>query len=144
MALNNEISKAQADGKSFYVAMDSNRKLGTKYIPKDPNNISKNCEILADVVKRNALVVVNGIQNKCHGVITRQKNTENGRVEKGAIDMVIISADLEGDLVSLKIDEERVNVLTKISKNRKGKELKCESNHNILETDLNIKWKRNL
>ena len=67
MALNNEISKAQADGKSVYVAMDSNCKLGKKYIPKDPNSISKNGEILADIVKRNALVVVKGIQNKRHG-----------------------------------------------------------------------------
>ena len=76
--------------------------------------------------------MVNGITNKCHGVITRQRSTENGKVEKSVIDLVIISADLEENIVSLNIDEKRVNVLTKITKNRKGEITKSESDHHIL------------
>ena len=56
--------------------------------------------------------------------------------------IVIVSGDLESDFESLKIDEERFNVLTKIIKTRKGKESKTESDHNIIEATLNIKWKR--
>jgi hypothetical protein len=40
----------------------------------------------------------------------------------------------------MKVDEQRVNVLTKIIKNKKGEVTKTESDHNIVETDLNIKW----
>ena len=37
VALNTEISKAIVGGKSLYIAMDANFKLGKKYIPQDPN-----------------------------------------------------------------------------------------------------------
>ena len=106
VALNTEIAKAIAENKSIYIAMDSNCKLGPPYIPKDQNIMSKNGEILTDILDRNALIVVNGLIGKCDGVITRQRSTEDGRIEKSAIDLVIISADLEGDFESLKIDEE--------------------------------------
>ena len=142
VALNTEIAKALAENKSLYIAMDANCKLGPEYIPGDPNKMSKNGEILSDIVDRNALIVVNGLVEKCEGVITRQRSTEDGRIEKSAIDLVIVSGDLEGDFESLKIDEERKNVLTKIVRTRTGKESKTESDHNILEGTLNIKVKR--
>ena len=74
-----------------------------------------------DIEDRNALVVVNGLEGKCEGVVTRQRNTEDGQREKSAMDLVITSADLEDCIVSLKIYEERTNALTKIFKDRKGK-----------------------
>ena len=40
------------------------------------------------------------------------------------------------------MDEKRVDVLTKITKNRKGKQTKTESDHNILECELNLKVQR--
>ena len=141
VALNTEIAKTLAENKSLYLALDANCKLGPEYIPGDPNKMSKNGEIMSDIIDRNALIVVNGLVEKCDGVVTRQRNTEDGRVEKSAIDLLIVSADLEECLLSLKIDEERTNVLTKIVKTKKGKESKTESDHNILESTLNIKWK---
>ena len=63
-------------------------------------------------------------------------------MEKSAIDLVIISADLEEDIVRLEVDEKRVDVLTKITKNRKEKQTKTESDHNILECELNLKLQR--
>ena len=120
ISLDQEISNSISDNKSVYVAMDINSKLGNKYIQGDPNPMSKNGEILAELVDKNALVVANGIVEKCQGVITRQRNTEDGRCEKSVIDIVLITPDLEEDLMSIKIDEERKFVLTKIVKKRNG------------------------
>ena len=138
-ALDQEISKAQSDNKSVFVAMDTNCKLGKEYIPRDPHKISKNGEILADIVERNALVVAHGL-SKCEGVITRERNTVDGRHEKSAIDIVMVSVDLVENVEHMKVDEQRVNVLTKIIKNKKGEVTKTESDHNIVKTDLTIKW----
>ena len=143
VALDHEVSKAQSDNKSVFLAMDANCKLGSEYIPKDPHNISKNGEILAEIMDRNALIVVNGI-SRCEGVITRERNTVDGRREQSAIDLVVISEDLEEDVLSMKIDETRTNVLTKIRRNKKGEIKKTESDHNMLETDLDIKWNKSI
>ena len=143
VALDHEISNAQNSNKSVFLAMDANCKLGSEYIPKDPHKMSKNGEILGEIVDRNALIVVNGL-SRCEGVITRERNTIDGRKEKSAIDLVIISDDLEKDVLSLKIDETRNDVLTKISKNNKGEIKKTESDHNMLETDLNISWNKSI
>ena len=123
--------------------MDANCKLGSEYIPKDPHTISKNGEILGEIVDRNALIVVNGL-SRCEGVITRERSTVDGRNEKSAIGLVIVSDDLEKDVLSLKIDERRKDVLTKISRNKKGEIKKTESDNNMLETDLNIAWNKSI
>ena len=138
-ALDQEISKDQTEPKSVYVAIDSNCKLGKEYIPNDPHNISKNGKILADIVERNALIVANGLP-QCEGVITREMNTADGRHERSAINVVLVCMDLVDKVEHMKIDEDRFNVLTKITKNKKGEEKKNESDHNIVETDLNIEW----
>ena len=50
MALDKEISKALADRKSVFVAMDAICKMGFEYIPQDLNIMSKNGEILAELL----------------------------------------------------------------------------------------------
>ena len=101
VALDQEIGKAISSGKSVYAAMDINSKLGPEFIPNDPNQMSKNGEILADVIERNALIVANGLTEKCEGVITRERDTVDGRKEKSVIDVVLITTDLEEDLKSI-------------------------------------------
>ena len=44
----------------------------------------------------------------------------------------------------MKIDEERNNVLTKITTDRKGVVRKSQSDHNVIETDLDISWNKKL
>ena len=68
--------------------MDTNSKLGPEFVPKDPHRMSKNGEILADIVERNALIVANGLE-VCEGVITRERSTADGRVEKSAIEWLL-------------------------------------------------------
>jgi hypothetical protein len=142
-ALEVEIVSAELEGKSIIISMDANSKLGPEYIKGDPYSQSPNGKLLADILNRHALTVVNGLPNKCSGLITREKVTVDG-VQKSVIDFVIVSSDLVKHVEYLHIDEKRDNVLTKLVKNTKSKTkrtIKVESDHNILETKINISWK---
>ena len=55
----------------------------------------------------------------------------DGRYERSALDILITSTDLVDYIESMKIYEERVTVLTKIIKNKKGDLIETESDHNI-------------
>ena len=92
-ALEEEIAKAAIVSKSVILRGDLNCKLGPQYIPNDPKIMSENGEILAGIMERNALIVINGLEGKCKGLITRERHTVNS-VEKSVIDFVIVSEDL--------------------------------------------------
>ena len=139
VTLDQEISKALTCKKSVFIALDANCKMGKEYIPQDPHKMSSNGDVMAEIIDKNAMCVVNGLQEKCDGVITRVRRTEDGNVERSAIDLVLVSADMVDSIVSLKIDEKRKNVLTKITKNKKGEIKVQESDHNVLETNIDIK-----
>ena len=68
--------------------MDANSKLGTQYIEGDPHAQSRNGRVLANILDRHALIVLNGIQEKRVGIITWEKHTSDG-VEKSVIDFVV-------------------------------------------------------
>ena len=55
------------------------------------------------------------------------------------MDIVLISSDIEDQLISMNIDEEQNFVLTKIVKKYNGEVKKTESDHNIIETEFLIK-----
>ena len=48
VALEEEINKAEMLGKSVFLEMDANSKLGPEFIPKDPHGQSQNGRILAE------------------------------------------------------------------------------------------------
>ena len=81
-AIDEEISASELLGKSVIIAMDANSKLGPEIIPGDPYRQSPNGNILAVIVNRHALCVVNGMKEKRKGLITRQRNTETGNEKK--------------------------------------------------------------
>ena len=130
-ALEKEIARAEFEGRSLIISMDANSKLGQSIIPGDPHEQSKNGKILSEIIKRHALIVVNGIQGKCTGLITRERRTVQG-VEKSVIDFVIVSRDLEKHIEYMHIDDQRKNVLTKLIKTRKRHTKKVESEHNLI------------
>ena len=139
-ALETEIERAMLAGKSLIVEMDANSKLGAKYIGKDPHGISQNGVILASIVERHQLVVVNG-STKCTGTITRRRVTKK-RVEESVIDIVLVSSDMMENLVEMKVDEAKEHVLTKVTKTKKGLKIK-ESDHNTIVTEFNLKLDAN-
>ena len=94
------------------------------------------------MIIRQGLVVVNGLNNKCTGAITRMRVTKDN-TERSIIDHVIITEDMEEDLESLVVDEERNHVLTRFTKSKNGiKETK--SDHNVLITKFKLKWNRRM
>ena len=105
LALEQEISRAELAGRSIIIAMDANSKLGPEIIPSDPHQITPNGQILAGIVSRHGMVVVNGLKNKCEGTVTRKRVTKDG-IEESVIDFVIISDDLVDELASLLIGEQ--------------------------------------
>ena len=139
IALEDEIAKAAIEDKSIICMGDMNSKLGPDHIPNDPKKITENGIILAGIIERNALTVVNSLQGKCTGLITRERNTVNG-VEKSIIDFVMVSQDLVKEVRRMIIDDERKYVLTRLTKTKKGT-VKKESDHNTIFTELDIKWK---
>ena len=96
LALEEEIIKAELDGKSIIIEMDSNSNLGPELIPNDPHRQSTNGKILSGILQRNGIVVANG-NVKCEGKITRRQITKEG-VEESIIDHVINSEDLVNDM----------------------------------------------
>ena len=139
-ALEKEIIKAELNGKSMFIEMDSNSKLGPEIISHDPHEQSPNGKILAGIISRHGLIVANSLKDKCKGLITRRRETINS-VEESIIDHVIISEDLENEMDSIRIDEEKNNALTKIIKTKKGTKTKS-SDHNPILTNYKIKWCR--
>ena len=137
IALEEEINKADLEGKSIFIEIDANSKLGSDIIPGDTHPMSPNGKILAAIIDRHALFVANGSE-KCSGLITRKRTTTRS-IEESSIDLVIISFDLVNDLVSLHVDDERKHVLTKVTRTTK-----VESDHNVLVSKFNFSWHKSI
>ena len=138
MKLEEEIAKAKMLEKLIFIQMDSNSKLGPEIIEGDPHTQSENGKVLADIVTRNALVVMNNSREKCLGKITRRRITEKIK-EESIIDHVIVSEEVADVIEKLEIDEERKYVLTKYSKTKKGVKVK-ESDHHSIITYIKADW----
>ena len=91
--LEEEIVNAKMAGKSVIIQMDANSKLGKNIIPNGPKAQSPNGKVLEGVINQNGLIVVNSLNQKCKGVITRRKTTIDG-TEESVIDFLIVSVDL--------------------------------------------------
>ena len=66
-ALEEEVIKAKSSDKYIYIQMDGNSKLGPNIIPGDPRSQSEDGKILAAIIQRNALIVMNSSNIKCTG-----------------------------------------------------------------------------
>ena len=122
--------------------MDANSKIGANIIKDDPHVQTANGKLLNGIIERHGLLLLNGLKDVCEGAITRKRVIKNG-VEESIIDFVIISPGLEKDIKSLKIDEDRKHVLTKITKTKKGVK-KQESDHNVLISKFKFCWSKNV
>ena len=142
IALEAEVVKAEMENKSVIIQMDANSKLGPEIIKNDPHAQTPKGKLLSDIMVRHGLLVVNGIEDKCNGAITRKRVTKNG-TEESIIDFVIISSELEKDLESLTVDEDRKHVLEKITRNKKGIR-KVKSDHNVLVSKFKFMFNKSI
>ena len=140
-ALEEEVIKAKINNKVVYIQMDANSKLGPEWIEADPHKQTANGKILVDILKRQDLIVINGLKKKCVGTITRCRNTNKVK-EESVIDFVIGCDEMVDMVDSLVIDEARKYVLTKYQKTKKGVKTQ-ESDHNSLITQVKASWNKN-
>ena len=68
--------------------------------------------MLAKIVEMNTLIVANGLADKCQGLITMKRTTEDG-VEESIIDFVIVSTGLVCDLKIVIPTSDHYVILTK-------------------------------
>ena len=99
------------EGKSILIEIDAHSKLGPERIPNVKHETSRNGKLLAAIIDRHALIVINSLQ----GTITRKRITTEG-IKESTIDLVIVSSDLEHNVEKLVVDEERKHALTKLTK----------------------------
>ena len=136
VALEEEISSAELNGRSVIIQMDANAKLGKSYIQGDPHNMSVNGRVFSGIIERHALIVLNGLENKCTGIITRERHTVES-IEKSVIDFILTSNDIGKHVKYMHVDEERNNVLAKIVRKKGNIEVK-ETDHNTITAELSI------
>ena len=141
-AVEEEIAKAVSESISVILMGDLNSKLGKDYIQHDPKEQSENGAILAGIIDRHALCVVNGLGPKVKGTITRQRTTVNN-IEKSVIDFVIVSQEMVDMVESMVIDEKRNHTLTKTVKTKTGIK-KTESDHNTIVTKIKMMWDKKI
>ena len=140
MKLEEEIAKAKLHEKAIFLQMDANSKLGPGIIKGDPHQQSENGKVLAEIVRRNALVVMNSSEEKCKGKITRRRVTAKTR-EESIIDFVIVSDEVADMINEVEIDEERKYSLTGFIKTKKGTKT-IESDHNTIITRIEAVWNK--
>ena len=114
--------------------------MGPEIIQDDPHKQSQNGKLLASIVDRHELYVINADRNKCEGLITRRRATKDN-IEESIIDFVITNAHLQDEVESLLIDEKRNHILSKITKTKKGVKIQ-ESDHHPLITKLKFTWSK--
>ena len=134
-----EVISAKDNECMMIIEMDANAKVGREVIANDPHNQTNNGKILVDMVSRNNLVIVNAL-DICKGVITRERIFEH-KIEKSAIDYVIICRELYKYLIGMNIDEERFHVLTNYRRNKSIKK-SITSDHNILYCNFSLSFYR--
>ena len=83
------------------------------------------------------MIVMNGVQNKCIGKITRQRITRKVR-EESIIDFVIVCDEMQEMISKVLIDEYRKHVLVRHMKTKHGIKVK-ESDHNSIVTEIKVK-----
>ena len=139
-AFEEEIVKATLHGKGIYIELDANSKLGPTEIEGDPHPQSENGKILARIIKRQSLTVINSVKNKCKGQITRRRVTKKSK-EESIIDFVIVNDEIEDLISEVIIDEERKHVLANFRKTKNGVKVN-ESDHNTIITYFNSTWNK--
>ena len=114
------------EGKSIIIEMDANSKLGKAVIKSDPHNQTPNGKLLYNIIQRHNLVVLNSLEDRCIGSITRKRVTKNS-IEESIIDFVLISHDLFEKVESVTIDEDKNHALVNVTKKKQ-----VVSDHNTI------------
>ena len=104
-SLSIQIQRAQMEGNMVVLVGDFNAELGSDVIKGDIHSMSKNGQLLWDVIKTFNLEVINSA-DIYRGVFTRIKATKK-KIEKSVLDYVIVSNQFKDQFLSCLIDEDK-------------------------------------
>ena len=134
-----QVSRAYLAGSWIVIAEDANAKLGSEIIPNDPHHISENGKLLAGMINRQSLKIVNS-SSKCKGGPITRRRIVKGKVEESCIDYIMVSEELERHLLEAIIDKDQIHTLTKFT-TTKGKPCVKKSDHLSLIATFNLEYK---
>ena len=72
---------ARREGEGFYLQGDLNSLLGSDIIAEDPNIQNENGKLFSNFQKKHPQLVMVNYLPLCRGLITRQKDSVNGKQE---------------------------------------------------------------
>ena len=122
------------------IAEDANAKLGHEWIRDDPHSMSENGKLLAEMIQRQGLFVVNTSEKCKGGPITRCRTiSDKIKQEASCIDFIIISKDLAKDLENALIDSSQLYSLTKYTTTKGCPSVK-RSDHFTFVANFSVSW----
>ena len=133
-----EIVSARQEGCLILLELDANAKIGSEYLPGDPNPLSENGRTLLGLVSRQGMHIGN-LDHKCTGIITRERVLHN-KTEKSVLDYLIYCERMKEYLEEINIDESREMALRHSTKNKQN--VYTKSDHNIIIGKFNLKVAR--
>ena len=136
-AVEEQVSRAHLAGCMIIVAEDANAKLGPNLIPHDPHQISENGKLLAGMIDRQSLSIINASE-KCRGGPITRRRIAKGKLEESCIDYILTSQDLDKQLIEAMIDSKQLYTLTKFTSTKGICNIK-KSDHFSLIATFNIK-----
>ena len=135
--LDNIANSAWSEGKGFHLQGDLNAWKGSEVIPCDPNIQNFNGKLFHNFLKRHPeLTVVNSLP-VCRGLITRQRNLNNGKKEQSIIDFVVVCSRVLPFITEMVIDEANTHITTNYTQSKHNVKA-VNSDHNTQFVKMNI------
>ena len=107
-----QVVRAYLAGESVIIAEDSNAKLGPDWIKGDPHLISENGKLLASMIERQNLFLINKSAKCSGGPVTRRRVVDKHE-EASCIDFIMTSPYLSKNLENAIIDSKQLYAMTK-------------------------------
>ena len=137
-----QVARAYLAGCMVLVAEDANAKLGPEMIAGDPHPISEKGKLLAGMIDRQNLELINN-SDKCKGGPITRARIANGVKEESCIDFIMASRDLSQQLVSATIDSDQLYAMTKY-KTTKGYINIKKSDHYSIIVRFSMSWEKQM
>jgi hypothetical protein len=118
--LDEEVDRADKEGKGFVLQGDLNARLGSDEIPNDPNPQNENGRLFSEFLKRHPqLTVVNSL-DLCKGLITRRRVLCTGKVENAVLDFFVVCSCVLPFVTEMTIHDNIQHILTNYNPAGKG------------------------
>ena len=134
-----QVECAYLAGCMVLIAEDANAKLGQELIENDPHTMSENGRLLADMINRQNLFLINSSDRCEGGPITWRRTVTSKEPEASCIDFIMTSMDLAKELDSALIDSDQLYTLTKYT-TTKGIPSVKKSDHYTLIANFSVQW----